>query len=572
MGSLRGVLPTLWIGTSALVITASLSLAERVTDPAAATVFIRVIGAVTAVASDSTWDESREERDIELGTGSGFLFTPYGHVLTNHHVVEGGTRTKRVGRREVTLELRVDRLEVELPDAAVGPGGITRFEASLDAFDEKLDLAVLSIQGGDLPYLALGDSAAASPGDSVVVYGFPFGTDVEVGRTSLPDITPEVSVHRGSFSAVRGDDAGRTSYLQTSATVNPGNSGGPMVDEEGYVLGVIRLKLRDGDGIGFAIPVNTVKDFLELKGFSGLLDVERLRLGREHVLEDKALSLTPPDGFEDVSATRLRFMTDRAANPVVLISDRFVTPWDSKQLESLLLAGGTFGTFRADRAGEATSLAGGRLLMGSASGQDESGPAKLEYALLERGDEKVMVRFVGPADSVAFNRSVLIESLSSARVGSLLESEVSTAISAERLDWLLATPSSPGAPRVVFPAPWLVEAAAPFPCRGLPPMNAALAASPEGDFTVSFRTAWWRGGPGETEAARACAGQRGRFGDGSYENVFEWLGVTYVVSGVFTTVQGGLLQLELVAPREKATFVTNAFEAFLAKNGVRESR
>ncbi len=64
---------------------------------------------------------------------------------------------------------------------------------------------------------------------------------------------------------------GNTAYLQTSATVNPGNSGGPMVDEDGYVLGVVRLKLGDSDGIGFAILVNTVKDFLTLSGYDLLL-------------------------------------------------------------------------------------------------------------------------------------------------------------------------------------------------------------------------------------------------------------------------------------------------------------
>jgi S1-C subfamily serine protease len=546
---------------------ASPALAERAQNPAAATVFIRVIGSVTIEAS-SIWDESREERDVELGTGSGFLFTPYGQVLTNHHVIEDDTVTKRVGMREVTLDLHVDRVEVELPPSAVAAGGPTRYEATVDAFDPELDLAVLSIQGGDLPYLAFGDSDAASPGDTVTVYGFPFGRDVEVGRTTLPDITPQVSVHRGSFSAVRADDAGEASYLQTSATVNPGNSGGPMVDDEGYVLGVIRLKLRDADGIGFAIPVNKVKDFLESNGYSGLLGVERLRLGSEQVLEDKGLSLRTPDGFEDRSATRLRFMTDPEANPIVLVADRLATPWNSKQLESLLLAGGTFGTFRAERQSVSSAVGGARAMSGSASGRDPSGPAKLEYALLDAGEEKVLARFVGPADAVAFNRSVLIESLSTLQAQRLLTSEISSVVSAEHLEWNRITPSSPRAPVVSFPAPWMVETSAPFPCRGLAPMDAVLAASPKGDFTVSLRTAWWAADLNAKEAARAC-GRPGRFGERSYSNVVEWLGVSYAVSGVFTDAAGGLLQLELVSPREKEPFVAKVFESFLSRNGAR---
>jgi S1-C subfamily serine protease len=563
----RGFLIRFLLACTLMPSVASPALAERAQNPAAATVFIRVIGSVT-IETDSTWDKSREERDVELGTGSGFLFTPYGHVLTNHHVIEGGTVTKRVGMRDVTLELRVDRVEVELPPAAVAAGGPTRYEATVDAFDPELDLAVLSIQGGELPYLAFGDSDAANPGDTVTVYGFPFGRDVEVGRTTLPDITPQVSVHRGSFSAVRADDTGKTSYLQTSATVNPGNSGGPMLDDEGYVLGVIRLKLRDADGIGFAIPVNKVKDFLESNGYSGLLGVERLRLGSEQVLEDKGLSLRTPDGFEDRSATRLRFVTDPEANPIVLVADRLATPWDSKQLESLLLAGGTFGTFRAERHSVSSAFGGARAMLGSASGRDRSRPAKLEYALLDAGEEKVLARFVGPADAVAFNRSVLIESLSTLQAQRLLTSEIASVVSAEHLEWNRITPSSPRAPAVSFPAPWIVETSAPFPCRGLAPMDAALAASPERDFTVSLRTAWWAAARSANEAARAC-GRPGRFGESSYSNVVEWLGVSYAVSGVFTDAAGGLLQLELVSPREKAPFVAGVFESFLSRNGAR---
>ena len=106
-------------------------------------------------------------------------------------------------------------------------------------------------------YLAFGDSEATTAGEAVHVYGFPFGRRVEVGQTDVPDIVPEVSVTRGSVSAARSDDAGNTAYLQTSATVNPGNSGGPMVDEDGYVLGVVRLKLRDAGRDWFRYPGST---------------------------------------------------------------------------------------------------------------------------------------------------------------------------------------------------------------------------------------------------------------------------------------------------------------------------
>ena len=272
------------------VLVATDTFAERSRNPPNATVFIRVIGTARVVVKEA-FSETREEWDVEFGTGSGFIFTPYGHVLTNYHVIESTTIEDRIGRRDIQIELSVDRIEVVLPGSTDTD---MRFSASIEAVDPELDLAVLSIAGGDLPYLAFGDSEAVAQGDAVRVYGFPFGGQVEVGKVNLPDIVPRVSASRGSVAATRTDASGGTAYLQTTATVNPGNSGGPMLDEDGYVLGVVRLKLRNSDGIGFAIPVNAVKDFLTFNGYDQLL---------------------PSRGFDSVRSSRFKGRGSRFACP-----------------------------------------------------------------------------------------------------------------------------------------------------------------------------------------------------------------------------------------------------------------
>ena len=154
-----------------VILAATDTFAERSRNPPNATVFIRVIGTARVVVKEA-FSETREERDVEFGTGSGFIFTPYGHVLTNYHVIESTTIEDRIGRRDVQIELSVDRIEVVLP-GSTGTGTDMRFSASIEAVDPELDLAVLSIAGGDLPYLAFGDSEAVAQGDAVQVYGFP---------------------------------------------------------------------------------------------------------------------------------------------------------------------------------------------------------------------------------------------------------------------------------------------------------------------------------------------------------------------------------------------------------------
>ncbi len=542
---------------------------QRVADPAEASVFIRVVGKVE-IEVDSSGAEPLEERDIELGTGSGFVFTPYGHVLTNYHVVSGNSFAARLRDREVRTRLVVERIEVMLRsrDPDIPPLSLP---ASVEVSDPDLDLAVLAVAGASLPYLALGDSDAAEPGEDVMVYGFPFGRHVEVGRDEMSGVVPAVSVTRGTVSAVRGDEAGSAAFLQTSATVNPGNSGGPMVDAEGFVLGVVRLKLKEGDGIGFAIPVNSVKDFLEANGYGGLVPVERLRLGSEGALEGKGLTLRLPDTIEDRSSSRLRVTSDPSPSSVVIASDRVATTWDLARLEQALLTGEgeAFGSFRATGARKSQPFPGG--VLGSATGQeaDGGGEAKIEFALFENGLEKLVLRYVGPAEAVAFNLSVLRESLRSVRVDSLLGSPVEKPVDPGRLAWEAIDLPAPSAPSIVLPGGWDEEPSAPFPCEGLSGVESAIAVSPPGDFRISLRAGWWSVGPEPASAARACSERAGRFGASSYGYVVEYLGVRYRVSGAFIAGPAkdeGTLQLEVVAPVEVGALVADLTRAFFERN------
>ncbi len=538
---------------------------ERVADPTKASVFIRVIGKVE-IEVDSSFAESAEERNVELGTGSGFAFTPYGHVLTNHHVVSGESSTHQLGDREVRTRLTVERIEVLLPSPDPD-GAPLSLQASVEVSDPALDLAVLSVAGASLPYLALGDSDAAEPGEDVRVYGYPFGRDVEVAREASSDLVPAVSVSRGTVSAVRGDAAGNAAFLQTSATVNPGNSGGPMVDAEGFVLGVVRLKLKEGDGIGFAIPVNAVKDFLEVNGYGGLVPVERLRLGKEETLEGKGLTLKLPDSMEDRSPSRLRVATDSSPS-VAFASDRVATTWDLARLEQALLTGEAFGSFLATGVRRSQAFSGGRMVLGSATGSEgeDGAEAKIEYALFENGSEKVILRYVGPAEAIAFNRSVLKESLSTAKVDPLLASPVERPIVPDRIAWEAIDLTTPAAPSVTLPRGWDEEPAAPFPCRGQAGVESAIAASPPGDFRISLRAGFWSEGGDPMSAARGCAERMGSFGASSYAYGVEYLGMIYAVSGTFIGVAGGLLQLEVVSPAEVSALVSDLARSFVVRN------
>jgi serine protease Do len=177
--------------------------------------------------------QSQQKREVQ-GAGSGVIISSDGYILTNNHVVEGAKEV------EVTLN---DRKE---------------FKAKVIGTDSKTDLAIVKIDAGkSLPAAAIGDSGALKVGDWVLAVGNPFG----LNQTVTSGI---VSAKGRVIGAGPYDD-----FIQTDASINPGNSGGPLFNMAGEVVGINTAILAQGQGIGFAIPINTAKPLipqLEAKG------------------------------------------------------------------------------------------------------------------------------------------------------------------------------------------------------------------------------------------------------------------------------------------------------------------
>jgi serine protease Do len=161
----------------------------------------------------------------ETSMGSGVIIREDGTILTNAHVVKDASE-----------------IVAKLPDGR-------SFKATHFAVDEEVDLAVVKIDGKDLPVATLGDSDTLEVGQWVLAIGNPFGL--------------EHTVTTGIISAVRkGAGANQEDFIQTDAAINPGNSGGPLIDLRGRVVGIntsIYSKSGGYQGIGFALPINLAR-------------------------------------------------------------------------------------------------------------------------------------------------------------------------------------------------------------------------------------------------------------------------------------------------------------------------
>ncbi len=180
----------------------------------------------------------------QQGTASGTVIDADGLIVTNAHVVD-----------------RATRIQVQIPAHAAGDAGMERSAASgvrLDAevigIDTATDLALIKVHAQGLRPLPFGDSSALRQGQLVLAFGSPLG----LGNT----------VTMGVVSAVarQMDEDDSSWYVQTDAPINPGNSGGPLVDSNGRVVGINTMILSQSggsEGVGFAIPSNTVRSIAE---------------------------------------------------------------------------------------------------------------------------------------------------------------------------------------------------------------------------------------------------------------------------------------------------------------------
>src|SRR5437868_8520065 len=193
----------------------------------------------------------RDETLVQNSLGSGVIVTNEGHIITNSHVV-----TDREGNQ-------VDQIEVQLSD------GQTK-KARLVGADSEVNLAVLKIDDPSAKPLKLADSDTVQPGDFVLAIGNPFGFEETVTDGIIS------SKGRPNRTDFFGD------LLQTNAAINPGNSGGPLINLRGEVIGIntaIISRTGGSQGIGFAIPSNTVRTALEsllkhgriIRGYLGIL-------------------------------------------------------------------------------------------------------------------------------------------------------------------------------------------------------------------------------------------------------------------------------------------------------------
>ncbi|MEA3560813.1 MAG: Do family serine endopeptidase [Candidatus Omnitrophota bacterium] len=175
----------------------------------------------------------------QIGIGSGVIVDKDGYILTNYHVVEG------VENGEVT---------VKLPDGR-------EFKGKIKGVDSRSDLAIVKIDGKDLPVARLGNSDNVKIGQWAVAIGNPFGFII---NDPNPTMTVGVisALHR-SLPAARGTNRYYGDLIQTDAAINRGNSGGPLVNIKGEIIGInVAIFSTTGgyQGVGFAIPVNTAKD------------------------------------------------------------------------------------------------------------------------------------------------------------------------------------------------------------------------------------------------------------------------------------------------------------------------
>ncbi|MFA7201563.1 MAG: trypsin-like peptidase domain-containing protein [Candidatus Paceibacterota bacterium] len=206
--------------------------------------------------------DQREDEQLDCGGGSGFIADTTGIVITNIHVIKEGSLDYEVTLHDNTIH-----------------------KAQLIDMDPVHDVAYLQIMHGDtFPTLSLGDSTQIKLGQTVYAIGDVLGVFPDtISRGIISGLGRTIEAHSEDRKEVLHD------LIQTDAAINPGNSGGPLIDSSGSVIGINSANVARAENIGFAIPINAIKNDLEdIKQYG---KIRRAFLGVRHVVITPTISL-----------------------------------------------------------------------------------------------------------------------------------------------------------------------------------------------------------------------------------------------------------------------------------------
>lgn len=231
---------------------------------------VEVMSTFPATSSTSPFGPTEPQSPQALGTG--FVVSEEGHVLTNAHVVDNEGQTAE----SVTVGFKNEG------------SGTTKVDATIVGIDNSSDVALLKIdpdEAGDLTVLLLGDSDELQVGEPVVAIGNPLGYDFTLTTGVISALDRELQSPNGSVIA---------NGIQTDAAINSGNSGGPLIDATGHVIGIneqIASQSGGNQGLGFAVPINTAIRVMDQLKSDGEVTYAWLGIQGQTVTEDLAAAL-----------------------------------------------------------------------------------------------------------------------------------------------------------------------------------------------------------------------------------------------------------------------------------------
>lgn len=221
-----------------------------------------------AVVGISTTKSNWMDSTSSESAGSGIVFDGNGYIVTNQHVIEGGTK-----------------IMVSLPNGK-------KSEAKIVGQDAKTDLAVLKVNETGLTTAKFGDSDAIRVGDSVIAIGNPLGEKFAGSVTS-----GIVSAKQREMTMQESGYTRTYNVIQTDASINPGSSGGALLNANGEVIGINTLKISSAEGMGFAIPINEAKTIIDELIKTGYIKRPFLGVGSVYLDAETAKAYGIPSGI-----------------------------------------------------------------------------------------------------------------------------------------------------------------------------------------------------------------------------------------------------------------------------------